>query len=326
MPYARNPTITFDEHDMSEFHMKFRLSNTDVSVANAIRRIMIAEVPTMAINLVTVIENTSPLADEYIVHRLGLIPLHSENVEEFEFAHDCESCEGYCSNCSVSLRLSVTAPAVGVRVVTSKDLVVSNNSESDAHCRKVFPVHDSGNVKPRPEELMRKADDDGADAILIARLSSGQRIEMTAIARKGIAKDHAKHSPMCTVSYRIMPPATELVLDRINSVLSLGAKKELVEASSGLICLDETSEAIRYETPFEEGRIAITPDTTRKVGQLAIAAGAKPHEVVKLNPEPHYFDFTAETTGAMSPFQALQMALDILARKVDTVFSHVRET
>lgn len=325
MPFARSPKITIAKDDKSDFNMKFRLSDTDVSTANAIRRIMIAEVPTMAINLVTVLENTSALADEYIVHRLGLIPLHSENVDEFSSAQDCD-CDDYCANCSVSLRLAVEASHNSQpRVVTSRDILVTN-AESDAQCHKVRPVHDSGNVKPRPKELAHKSVDEGADSIVIVRLSRGQRIEMTAIARKGIAKDHAKHSPMCTVSYRIMPPAVELVLDRINSVFSLAAKKELVDSSSGLVCLDEASEFIKYEIPFEEGRIAITPDTTRKVGQLAIEAGAKPHDVVKLNPEAQYFDFIAETTGAMSPPQALEMALEILAQKVDTVMSNTRGT
>lgn len=50
----------------------------DASVANALRRIMISEVPTMAIENVYIYNNTSVMHDEILAHRLGLIPIFAD--------------------------------------------------------------------------------------------------------------------------------------------------------------------------------------------------------------------------------------------------------
>src|SRR5690606_15331686 len=47
-------------------------------LANALRRVMIAEVPTMAIEDVYIRNNTSILPDEMLAHRLGLIPIKAD--------------------------------------------------------------------------------------------------------------------------------------------------------------------------------------------------------------------------------------------------------
>ncbi len=75
--------------ELSNYVIKFELLNTDLSVANSLRRIIIAEIPTMAIDLVEVKENTSALHDEFIAHRLGLIPLLSINADKFKFSEEC---------------------------------------------------------------------------------------------------------------------------------------------------------------------------------------------------------------------------------------------
>lgn len=73
MPHQRFPKIKI--LSLASHEMKFILSDTDTSMANTLRRIMIAEVPTLAIDLVEFHENSSVLNDEYIAHRLGLVPI-----------------------------------------------------------------------------------------------------------------------------------------------------------------------------------------------------------------------------------------------------------
>ncbi|MGC8568045.1 MAG: DNA-directed RNA polymerase subunit D [Candidatus Micrarchaeia archaeon] len=57
--------------------LKFRLSDSNTTYANTLRRFAINSVETFAIDTVTFYENTSALFDEYIAHRIGLIPIYT---------------------------------------------------------------------------------------------------------------------------------------------------------------------------------------------------------------------------------------------------------
>lgn len=334
MPSLRRPQLKFmsapsiSEGSKRFYELKFELSGTDVSMANAIRRIMIAEVATLAIDSVQVIDNTSPLHDEYIAHRLGLIPLGTDYIDQFKFRFDCEedNCEGQCPKCAVEFQLKVIGDANLPTVVTSHDLLKTHANNDNTLSMSVNPIHDSGNP--------RSADNRG---IIISRLAPGQVLHLDLIARKGIGKDHAKWSPVCTVSYRIYPPATELDLDKLNHILPDESKIELVKASEGLLKAVEPEEAkqnpdiedakvlnLAYETPFLNGRIAITPDTCRKACALAEEAdpGAA-SEVVSYNQKPKYFEFACETTGALPPRRVLHYALLKLQHKLTDLQSHL---
>lgn len=55
--------------------LEFDLVGADPPIANGLRRTMISDVPTVAIESVSMEQNTGALHDELIAQRLGLIPI-----------------------------------------------------------------------------------------------------------------------------------------------------------------------------------------------------------------------------------------------------------
>ena len=150
--------------------LSFVLEDSTPAFANALRRIMTSEVPTMAIDWVEMRENDSALFDEVVAHRLGMIPL-AFDPKKFNFQDECE-CEGKgCPLCNVTLVLEKTGPSIA----HSGDLKSSNKE-----------------VKPTDPNFP------------IVELLKGHVIKLDAVASLGTGIKHAKFQAS-NVSYQYYP-------------------------------------------------------------------------------------------------------------------------
>lgn len=141
--------------------LSFVLKDSNAFFANTLRRMIVEEVPTLAIEDVEFRANSSALYDEMIAHRLGLIPIKTD-LKSYELPEEC-SCKGKgCAKCR--LKLTLKAKAAGV---VYAEIIKSR----DAKCK---PIHAK---------------------MPIVKLLKGQSLELEATARLGQGKDHSKWIP-----------------------------------------------------------------------------------------------------------------------------------
>ncbi|RLF28159.1 MAG: DNA-directed RNA polymerase subunit D [Thermoplasmata archaeon] len=148
-----------------------KIENTKPYFVNSLRRIMLSELPKLAIEDVIIYDNTTPLFDEIIAHRLGMIPLPTD-LKLLTFRDQC-TCKGKgCPNCTVRYTLSKE----GEGVVYSGDL--------------------------QPEEKSWAIKE---DKIPIVELTKDQRLILEVEAILGRGKDHAKWQAVQAPAYKYYP-------------------------------------------------------------------------------------------------------------------------
>lgn len=308
MPHQRFPKVEILQ--MQPDWMRFILSETDVSVANTLRRIMIAEVPTLTIDLVEYSENSTVLNDEYIAHRLGLIPIRYQPADSTQ-GSDCSEafcpqreciCFDHCSRCSVVLECDVSYKVHGEEdvlaplTVTSRDLISNTDTVEPAHFLS-------------PEEQ-----DEAQDAgIAIVKLGPGQKLKFKAIARMGIAKEHAKWSPVAVATYKFWPVVT--INAEEMALLTTEQKQELVDVCPDRILeLDEITGSLQTVENYWD-LATFTEDL--EYAQRAMKKRPEDEDFLTVRHAKDKFIFSVEATGAMDADQVVMTALKVLKKRLN---------
>lgn len=162
----------------------FEIHNADTAVVNAIRRTILSEIPNVAFYFdphgdsdIQIIRNTGLLHNEFLAHRISLIPIFLSEKQILHFNKD-----------DYTFRLKVRNTGTSVIPVTSKDIEIISK---DGKKHNFFPA----NPITKNHVLITKLKPN------IYNPDDGDIIELEASASKNIAKVFANFSPVSQASF-----------------------------------------------------------------------------------------------------------------------------
>jgi len=181
----------------------FTLEGSHVTYANTLRRLMLTGVETVAFRSdmtatgtttdVIVKKNDTPMTNEMLADRIGLLPIHITEPNQW-------------NNKKYKFTLNVTGDKDNVRYVKSEDFIVTEISGTGPSSSSDNEEESEEVGKKVPTELFFPRNPLTNDTCLIASLqpasgSNQQQIEIEAVASKGTGREHARFIPVSQCSY-----------------------------------------------------------------------------------------------------------------------------
>ncbi len=177
-------TMKLEFRELTETKGLVVIDDSSPSMVNALRQTLVSDIPKMAIEYVEFhlgpirdqdgreYESISPLFDEILSHRLGMVPIPTD-LDFFSFREECE-CEGEgCPKCSIMYVLNKKGPCT------------------------VY----SGDLEPVGDSSLKIKE----DLIPLVKLSEGQAPLIYATAILGTGREHAKWQVCHGVGYKYYP-------------------------------------------------------------------------------------------------------------------------
>jgi DNA-directed RNA polymerase subunit L len=135
-----NPHVELNSNSDKDETLLFTLSGVNVSLANAIRRTILSDIPSVVFktapyeeNKANIIANTTRLNNEILKQRLSCIPIHIKNTDDFPLKN-------------YILEVNVENITDTTMYVTTKDFiikdVVTGKPISESKNREIFPAND----------------------------------------------------------------------------------------------------------------------------------------------------------------------------------------
>lgn len=166
----------------------FEIHNLDLAIVNGIRRTILTDIPVVGMcgepydkSTIQILQNNGPLHNEFMIHRIGLIPLHLTEMETDAFQED-----------QYEIQCQVSHTGSGLRNVSTQDFKIFKNGQvmSPEDHRRILPIH---SITQSP--------------ILLTRLRNNETLSFKATLTKQTAALHASFAPVsvCTYQFIVSP-------------------------------------------------------------------------------------------------------------------------
>lgn len=271
--------------------LKFLAEDVDCSLLNAIRRIIIGEVPTLAFRTeygresdIKILKNTSALHNEFLGHRLSLLPIHYDYTKFDDFTPDKYLFVLKKQN-TTNRTMDITTEHIEVKDISKDPPTIM----SDTFRESLFP-----------------RDPITKDFILINKLKpsksgigeEGEELDITMRATMGIGNENSQFCPTCvSVFTNVQDP--EKVEAEFNDLI---ARKNAERKGNPLSTQEVNAERITFNS-LDAQRYFFTDERG----------------------EPNKFEFTIESDGRIPSHVILTMSLDIFKEHIRRFVDNVKD-
>jgi len=197
-PVTQNESVFKNLTQVSKNVIKFQLAPTDVAYANVLRRVILTEVESVAFRShiledgstsdIKILKNSTPMSNEMLAHRVGLIPINISNPLDWNSAQ-------------YSFKLNVVNDSPDSRDVVAADIQVLQNRGPE---EDPLPIPSGEFFYPDPI-----TSDTSLIAVLKGRIGTQEpeSLVFEAVASVGIGRENAQFIPVsqCAYSYTLDP-------------------------------------------------------------------------------------------------------------------------
>jgi DNA-directed RNA polymerase subunit L len=177
--------------------LRFTIDHINVSLANALRRVILSDIPTLVFRVYphsecrsTITVNTSRIHNQILNQRLSCIPIHITD-QTFEFK-------------DYAVEINVTADGNEIRYITTKDFRVKNKTTgkylTDVKVREIFPSNPVSSDYIEFARLLPKMTEYG----------EGEQLAMTCDLDIGTAREDGAFNVVSTCAYQMTMDPTKV--------------------------------------------------------------------------------------------------------------------